>query len=156
MAGTTEKHKKSTLLIVESPAKAKTIEHYLGKGYSVEASVGHLIDLPKSRLAIDVDNNFDERLNDLDSKLSQEEETLLKEIKIDDKLSLIREDNKYDSNAIVIKTKENKKLGYVPEKDNIVFARLMDAGKMMIAKIKQIEKKGTFTQITIGIYLVDF
>ena len=59
MAGTTEKHKKSTLLIVESPAKAKTIEHYLGKGYSVEASVGHLIDLPKSTIGVDVDNDFD-------------------------------------------------------------------------------------------------
>ncbi len=44
-----------TLLIVESPAKGKTIEKYLGKGYTVAASMGHLIDLPKSRLAIDVD-----------------------------------------------------------------------------------------------------
>src|SRR5512137_804293 len=43
-----------TLLIVESPAKGKTIEKYLGKGYTVAASMGHLIDLPKSRLAIDV------------------------------------------------------------------------------------------------------
>ncbi len=44
-----------TLLIVESPAKGKTIEKYLGKGYTVAASMGHLIDLPKSRLAIDVE-----------------------------------------------------------------------------------------------------
>ena len=49
---------KKTLVIVESPAKAKTIEHYLGSGYVVKASMGHLIDLPKSRLAIDVANNF--------------------------------------------------------------------------------------------------
>jgi len=55
-----EKNKKpNTLLIVESPAKAKTIERYLGSGYSVAASIGHLIDLPKSRIAIDVDNNFE-------------------------------------------------------------------------------------------------
>ncbi len=52
------KSKKQVLLIVESPAKAKTIEHYLGTGYTVRASMGHLIDLPKSRLAIDVENNF--------------------------------------------------------------------------------------------------
>jgi DNA topoisomerase-1 len=45
-----------TLLIVESPAKGKTIEKYLGKGYTVAASMGHLIDLPKSRLAIDVES----------------------------------------------------------------------------------------------------
>lgn len=48
-----------TLLIVESPAKAKTIERYLGPGYEVSASMGHLIDLPKSRLAIDTEHNFD-------------------------------------------------------------------------------------------------
>jgi len=46
------------LVIVESPAKAKTIEKYLGKDYVVRASMGHLIDLPKSRLAIDIQNNF--------------------------------------------------------------------------------------------------
>ena len=46
------------LVVVESPAKAKTIEKYLGKGYIVKASMGHLIDLPKSRLAIQVENNF--------------------------------------------------------------------------------------------------
>jgi DNA topoisomerase-1 len=49
----------STLVIVESPAKAKTIEKYLGKGYSVKASVGHVRDLPKSNKdAVDVDGGF--------------------------------------------------------------------------------------------------
>ncbi|MHC6204219.1 type I DNA topoisomerase [Breznakiellaceae bacterium SP9] len=48
-----------TLVIVESPAKAKTIEKYLGPAYSVKASMGHLIDLPKSRMAIDIENNFE-------------------------------------------------------------------------------------------------
>ena len=52
-----EKEKKS-LLIVESPAKAKTIEKYLGKSYLVKASMGHLMDLPKSRLGIDVESDF--------------------------------------------------------------------------------------------------
>jgi DNA topoisomerase-1 len=46
------------LVIVESPAKARTIEKYLGEGYQVEASMGHLIDLPKSRLAVDVEHDF--------------------------------------------------------------------------------------------------
>ncbi|MCL2295229.1 MAG: type I DNA topoisomerase [Spirochaetes bacterium] len=56
----TEKNKKqNTLLIVESPAKAKTIERYLGSGYSVAASIGHLIDLPKSRIGIDLEDNFE-------------------------------------------------------------------------------------------------
>jgi DNA topoisomerase-1 len=48
-----------TLLIVESPAKASTIQKYLGNGYSVSASMGHLFDLPKSRLAIDIDHGFE-------------------------------------------------------------------------------------------------
>jgi DNA topoisomerase I len=47
------------LVIVESPAKAKTIERYLGKKYKVKASMGHLIDLPKSQMGVNVDNNFE-------------------------------------------------------------------------------------------------
>ena len=56
---TSKKKTKQTLLIVESPAKAKTIERYLGKGYTVSASMGHLIDLPKSRMGIDVEGDFE-------------------------------------------------------------------------------------------------
>ncbi|HNR89628.1 MAG TPA: type I DNA topoisomerase [Spirochaetota bacterium] len=47
-----------TLVIVESPAKAKTINKYLGSSYTILSSMGHIIDLPKSRLAVDIDNDF--------------------------------------------------------------------------------------------------
>src|SRR5215469_10157067 len=47
------------LVIVESPAKAKTIQKYLGKGFSVEASLGHVKDLPKSTLGVDISNEFE-------------------------------------------------------------------------------------------------
>lgn len=49
---------KKNLVIVESPAKAKTIEKYLGKNYKVVASVGHIRDLKKSSMSIDFDNNY--------------------------------------------------------------------------------------------------
>jgi DNA topoisomerase-1 len=51
--------KKKSLVIVESPAKAKTINKYLGSGYDVVASKGHVRDLPKSRFGIDVENNWE-------------------------------------------------------------------------------------------------
>ncbi|MCU0821180.1 MAG: type I DNA topoisomerase [Spirochaetes bacterium] len=47
-----------TLVIVESPSKSKTINKYLGNDYKIASSMGHIIDLPKSRLAVDVDNGF--------------------------------------------------------------------------------------------------
>jgi DNA topoisomerase-1 len=50
---------KKTLVVVESPVKAKTINRYLGDEYIVKSSMGHLIDLPKSRLGVDVDNGFE-------------------------------------------------------------------------------------------------
>lgn len=84
------------------------------------------------------------------------DKSVLEEIKTGDRLTLQREDNKFDENAILLLTQDKKKLGYVPEKDNIIFARLMDAGKCLAAKIGKIDRKGSFTQIGVGIYLVDF
>ncbi len=51
--------KAKDLVIVESPAKAKTIEKYLGGSYKVEASMGHLRDLPKSKMGVDIENGFE-------------------------------------------------------------------------------------------------
>lgn len=85
-----------------------------------------------------------------------QDKSVLEEIKDGDVLNLQRENNKFDSNAIMIIYGDGRKLGYVPEKDNIIFARLMDAGKLLKAKITKIEQKGSFKQVSVGIYLVDF
>lgn len=58
----------SNLVIVESPAKAKTIQKYLGKGYDVIASMGHIRDLPKSKLGVDVENGFQPKYTDMKGK----------------------------------------------------------------------------------------
>ncbi|MDR1046164.1 MAG: type I DNA topoisomerase [Treponema sp.] len=86
------------LVIVESPAKAKTIEKYLGSDYSVKASIGHLIDLPKSRLAIDVDHNFEPEYITVRGKAK-----LLRELQGDAKKSarvLLASDNDREGEAI--------------------------------------------------------
>src|SRR5712675_1282687 len=64
------------LVVVESPAKAKTINKYLGKDYKVVASMGHVRDLPKSKLGVDVDNDFEETYESLVSR-----KKILKELK---------------------------------------------------------------------------
>lgn len=56
---TRAKRKKKSLVIVESPAKARTINKYLGTDYVVRASMGHIRDLPKGKFGVDIDNNFD-------------------------------------------------------------------------------------------------
>ena len=49
---------KKTLVVVESPSKAKTINKYLGSEYKVTASVGHIIDLPKSKFGVNIEDGF--------------------------------------------------------------------------------------------------
>src|SRR6266478_1765524 len=56
------------LVIVESPAKAKTINKYLGKQYLVKASLGHVKDLPKRDLAVDVEHGFEPRYEVIEGK----------------------------------------------------------------------------------------
>jgi hypothetical protein len=85
------------------------------------------------------------------------DKSVLDEIAIGDKLTLQREDNFYDENAILVITKDGKKLGYVPRKDNLIFARLMNAGKMLSATITDMEDKSeTYCFISIKIDLIDF
>ncbi len=68
--------RKGNLVIVESPAKARTIQRYLGKDYTVEASVGHIRDLLRSQLSVDVDNDFTPKY-----RVPNEKRPVVKELK---------------------------------------------------------------------------
>ena len=92
------KQGRQTLVIVESPGKVKTIEKYLGPSYNVKASMGHLIDLPKSRTAIDVDHNFEPEYITVRGRAK-----ILKELQTDAKKSgkvLLACDNDREGEAI--------------------------------------------------------
>src|SRR6202008_3869794 len=64
------------LVVVESPAKAKTINKYLGRDYKVVASMGHIRDLPKRKLGVNVDNGFEETYESIESR-----KKIIKELK---------------------------------------------------------------------------
>jgi len=94
----TAKQEKQILVIVESPGKVKTIEKYLGPSYNVKASMGHLIDLPKSRTAIDVEHNFEPEYITVRGRAK-----ILKELQTDAKKSgkvLLACDNDREGEAI--------------------------------------------------------
>src|SRR6201993_130495 len=57
-APSTKSSGEKALVVVESPAKAKTIKKYLGNGFTVKASVGHVMDLPKSKMGVDIEHGF--------------------------------------------------------------------------------------------------
>jgi DNA topoisomerase I len=66
--------RKGKMVIVESPAKARTVGNFLGKGYKVTASVGHVRDLLRSQLSVDVENNFEPKY-----RVPNEKRTVVKE-----------------------------------------------------------------------------
>jgi DNA topoisomerase-1 len=98
MAKSKKSNDKKNLVIVESPAKAKTIEKYLGPSYIVKASMGHLIDLPKSRMAVDLDHEFEPEYITVRGRAK-----LLKELQGDAKKAnevLLASDNDREGEAI--------------------------------------------------------
>lgn len=81
-------------------------------------------------------------------------EELAEYLNEDDRLNFFREpDNKFDKEAIVIKTSNGIKIGYVPRQDNVIFARLMDAGKLLFGRITKKDKKGSWLKIYIKVFL---
>ncbi|HEM3703185.1 TPA: HIRAN domain-containing protein [Streptococcus suis] len=78
-------------------------------------------------------------------------------IKLNDRLEFFRDiHNSYDQNAIEIRNMDGIKIGFVPKKDNVVFSRLMDAGKLLYGKVTNKELQGSWVKIYISIFLQDF
>lgn len=81
-------------------------------------------------------------------------ENIGESLKDDDRLVFYREpENEHDPQAIRIETLEKEKIGYVPRQDNVIFSRLMDAGKVLFAKVVEKEMRGKWLKIKIKIYL---
>ncbi len=87
---------------------------------------------------------------------SIEDTSVYEGLEENEKLTLQRENNRFDDKAILVLNREKKKLGYIPERDNPIFSRLMDAGKLLTAKVISIVNRDGIYRIRIGIYLVDY
>lgn len=84
-----------------------------------------------------------------------DEKDVLEKLSNGQEVSLEREKNKFDENAVAILTSDRKKIGYIPEEDSSIFARLMDAGKLLRGRIQSIGSECGITKIVVGIFLVD-
>ena len=83
-------------------------------------------------------------------------EDLEPHLNIDEKLEFFREpNNTYDNKAIVIKNADGVKIGYVPKADNVIFSRLMDAGKLLFGRITSKEMAGKWLKIAIKVFLFE-
>lgn len=117
------------LIIVESPTKAKTLSRFLGKGYSVEATMGHIKDLPKSKLGVDVEKNFKPDYLVVDKKIDTIKR-IVKEAKKADKIYLASDPDR-EGEAISAHVKE-----ILTEKENKI-----DADKLSRIVFHEITKE---------------
>lgn len=83
-------------------------------------------------------------------------EEIEKNLEIGDKLVFYREpDNEYDPQAIRVEIGPGQKIGYIPQQDNVIFSRLMDAGKILFGKVLDKEMRGKWLKIGMKIYLYE-
>jgi hypothetical protein len=86
-----------------------------------------------------------------------EEKEVFQSLKVNDHLILRRDkENKFDEKAILVLNEKKIKLGFIPRKDNAIFSRLLDAGKLLTGTVKEINLKGDIYKIKININLIDF
>lgn len=127
-----------------------------------------LIISPQNTLAISEKMDFSELIKPLQKELLLletyvagtayiEDESIVDDLKVGDRLTLKREpSNKFDEKAILVLDNQKRKVGYIPEKDNTVFSRLMDGGKMLFCRVDGKQDKDFYTQVDVNIYLEDF
>ena len=77
-------------------------------------------------------------------------------LKKGDRLLFRRGSSKYEKNLVLILSEDMKEVGSIPEQDSVIFARLMDAGKSLFARVKEISLTHSMRMIDIDIYLEDF
>ena len=87
---------------------------------------------------------------------SGEESRAAERLAVGDRLTLLREDSRFDDFAILLLNGNGERVGRIPEIDNAIFARLMDAGKQLNAKVSSIAKRSGLTRVLAGIYLIDY
>ena len=79
---------------------------------------------------------------------------ILSLLHVDDRLEFVREpENPFDENAIAVMTENDEKIGYVPRADNVVFSRLMDAGKQLYGKVTSMTNRTNWVRVEMRIYL---
>ena len=128
----------------------------------------NLIISPQNTLAITEQMDFGELIKPLQKELFLlktyvagtayiEDYSVIEELKTGDRLTLKREPgNRFDEKAILVLDAQKRKVGYVPERDNTVFSRLMDGGKILFCKVEDKQSKEYYTQVDINIFLEDF
>lgn len=118
-------------------------------------------------LALVADKKIDDLLKPLNKEIflidtylagfgRAEDQTTIDSLKKEDVLFLIREEDFLDDYAILVMNNFRQKVGYIREEDNIILARLMDAGKRLTAKVKSVDSGEHIKKIRISISLVDF
>lgn len=126
----------------------------------VKKEQGNLIEyLINQEIGLDLPKPFERDIYLFDSHVAGTShidniESIGEQLKDGDRLVFYREpDNETDPQAIRIETLAKEKIGYVPRQDNIIFSRLMDAGKVLFAKVVEKELLGKWLKIKIKIYL---
>lgn len=127
----------------------------------VKVDASGLMSLMHNNKDIDIPKPFEREIYLFDTHIAgtmhvEGIEEIEPKLAINDKLSFYREpENEYDKKAIVIKTTDGIKIGYVPQMDNLIFSRLMDAGKLLFARIQMKEQRGKWIKIHIKVFLQD-